>query len=207
MAGITDAEHQRHYGLILAEQWRLQAPKLAIIFFSSATDLGYPVQHAINKIGAYRVAYLPKGDLVPRALKIAWDAVQKGDVYLHPALVNEKYPDAARAFIQTRPVEMRQWIETICERLPSLSERESEVLKLWERGHNARAIGQQLSINHRTVYDHLDNIRAKLLSDFKTYAENDQGKRTETLQVTENAVIRDALILYDLVPPTFKTTK
>jgi DNA-binding NarL/FixJ family response regulator len=169
--------------------------------------LGYPVQHTIKKIGAYRVAYLPKGDLVPHALKMAWDAVQKGDVYLHPALVNEKYPDAARVFIQSRPAEMRQWIETACERMPLLSERETQVLELWGRGHNARAIGQLLSIHHRTVYDHINNIRAELLSDFKMNAENEQSNQTDALQVIKNTVIRDALILYDLIPPTFKTTK
>jgi RNA polymerase sigma factor (sigma-70 family) len=52
--------------------------------------------------------------------------------------------------------------EEVLDRYQSLTPREREVLQLTAEGNTSREIGERLSISHRTVEKHRENIQAKL---------------------------------------------
>lgn len=204
---ITYDEQEQYLGFEIARQWRQQAPQLAIIFFSAATDLVRPLQKTLKMMGAYRAAYLPKDGLLPENLLPAWEAVRRGDVYLHSDIIDAKYPEAARAFVQSRPQRMRYWIEEACDQLTQLSVRESEVLNLWRYGLTQPEIGLRLEIFPKTVESHIDHCRQKLLLELRQRPGENFDSKTHIVFFDEDTIMRDALTLYDLLPPTFKPKK
>lgn len=204
---ITFDERERCLGFEIARQWRLQAPQLAIIFFSGVTNLVRPLQKTLKVIGAYRVAYLPKDGLLPEDLRPAWETIRRGEVYLHPAVVDVKYPEAAHFFVQSRPHQMRYWIETVCDKLPTLTERKLEVLHAWQHGLSQSEIGKRLYISERTVERLVEQSRDTLLEDFRALVRDNPDPNARKVDFTADMIIRDALTLYDLLPPTFQPKK
>lgn len=94
-------------------------------------------------------AYVLKGSPLEELVD-AIHTVMRGEKYLSTELSDDLLDPIERA--QNQPHDRYQ----------TLTEREREVLQLTARGDTSREIGEKLSISHRTVEKHRENIQAKL---------------------------------------------
>jgi DNA-binding NarL/FixJ family response regulator len=94
-------------------------------------------------------AYVLKGSPLSELME-AIQTVMRGEKYLSSELSEDLINPVKRA--QNQPHD----------RYETLTNREREVLQLTARGYTSREIGEQLSISHRTVEKHRENIQAKL---------------------------------------------
>ena len=124
----------------IKQQW----PEIAVVALTIHEDEEYFFQ----MLDAGASGYIPKR-AAPEELLTAIGAASRGEVYLHPSLAKLLVKDYLEE-------------ETREDRLDGLTARELEVLELVAEGLTNREIGQQLSISHKTVARHRENIMEKL---------------------------------------------
>lgn len=124
----------------IKEQW----PEIAVVALTIHEDEEYFFQ----MLDAGASGYIPKR-AAPEELLTAISAASRGEVYLYPSLAKLLVKDYLEEGTQE-------------DRLDGLTARELEVLELVAEGLTNREIGQQLSISHKTVARHRENIMEKL---------------------------------------------
>ncbi|MFP3853629.1 MAG: response regulator [Anaerolineales bacterium] len=124
----------------IKQQW----PEIAVVALTIHEDEEYFFQ----MLDAGASGYIPKR-AAPEELLTAIGAASRGEVYLYPSL--------AKLLVKDYLDE-----DTKEDRLDGLTARELEVLELVAEGLTNREIGQQLSISHKTVARHRENIMEKL---------------------------------------------
>jgi two-component system response regulator NreC len=125
----------------IKEKW----PQTAVVALTIHEDESYFFQ----MLDAGASGYIPKR-AAPEELLTAIRAAAQGEVYLYPSLAKLLVKDYL-----TEP-------EQDDKRQDDLTDREEEVLELVADGYTNREIGQQLSISHKTVARHRENIMRKL---------------------------------------------
>ena len=124
----------------IKQQW----PEIAVVALTIHEDEEYFFQ----MLDAGASGYIPKR-AAPEELLTAISAASRGEVYLYPSLAKLLVKDYLEEGTQE-------------DRLDGLTARELEVLELVAEGLTNREIGQQLSISHKTVARHRENIMEKL---------------------------------------------
>lgn len=141
---ILDIKLSGMQGFEIAEIAKEKYPKIKIIFLSSNTD-----EESLNKsISVGGRAYLSK-DVQKVEFLLALRKVCGGDTYYSTGIQNVVYNKYNKQ--QTKKTGS----------IP-LSDRETEVIKLFVDGCSYKEIASQLAISARTVETHKKNILAKL---------------------------------------------
>jgi len=131
-------------GIEATRQIRNRAPDVRILVLTSfATD-----DKVFPAIKAGALGYLIK-DTAPEDLIRAIRQVQRGEVFLHPAIAQKLLNEISGPVPQLPASE-------------PLTVREVEVLQLIARGDNNQEIAEALVLSVATVYTHVSNILAKL---------------------------------------------
>ena len=131
-------------GIEATRQIRNRAPDVRILVLTSfATD-----DKVFPAIKAGALGYLIK-DTAPEDLIRAIRQVQRGEVFLHPAIAQKLLNEISGPVPQPPASE-------------PLTVREVEVLQLIARGDNNQEIAEALVLSVATVYTHVSNILAKL---------------------------------------------
>jgi two-component system response regulator NreC len=132
-------------GIEITRQIKATGSKTHVLILTFHEDEG--LLRASLQAGA--AGYVPKR-AVEAELINAIHAVQRGDLYVHPAMTRSLVKDLT-------PPSPRSDKET-----ETLTAREIEVLRLIAKGHINRQIADILSISVRTVETHRANIMSKL---------------------------------------------
>jgi DNA-binding NarL/FixJ family response regulator len=123
------------------------APETAIVFYTAFGDRALLSEALDAGVRGFVLKEAPLADLV-RAL----ERVVGGEAYIDPVL--------AGALVSGR----------LADRVPSLTQREREVLRLLADGHANEEIGKRLHISPETVRTHVRKAMAKLEADTRTQA-------------------------------------
>lgn len=130
-------------GIEATRQIRALSPQTQVLVLTSFTedDKVFPA------IKAGALGYLLK-DVAPGDLIKAVQAAARGEAQLHPEIAQKLMAEVTGKAAAPTPA--------------TLTERETEVLRLIARGHNNQAIAAALTISHKTVKTHVSNILSKL---------------------------------------------
>ncbi len=130
-------------GIEATRQIRALSPQTQVLVLTSFTedDKVFPA------IKAGALGYLLK-DVAPGDLIKAVQAAARGEAQLHPEIAQKLMAEVTGKAATPTPA--------------TLTERETEVLRLIARGHNNQAIAAALTISHKTVKTHVSNILSKL---------------------------------------------
>ncbi|HEY7635852.1 MAG TPA: response regulator transcription factor [Gemmatimonadales bacterium] len=146
---LLDLQMPPEGGLAIARKVRSSCPGTRVLFLSVHEDPG--LVEAGFAAGAS--GYCPKS-AVEADLLTAVAAVGRGEVYVHPSL------DFDAEHISKLGSPARE--PTAAPRLPSLTPRELDVLRLITEGCTNRQIAQRLGIGIRTVESHRAHLLSKL---------------------------------------------
>jgi len=144
---LVDVRMPRMTGIELAKRLATASPKTAIVFYTAFGDRAL-LSEALD-VGArgFVLKEAPLADLV-RAVQI----VAGGDAYVDPVL--------AGVLVSGR----------LTQTLPTLTQREREVLRLLADGLANEEIGRRLHISAETVRTHVRKAMTKLEADTRTQA-------------------------------------
>jgi two-component system response regulator NreC len=131
-------------GIETTRQIRAAIPETHVLILTIHEDKA--LLRASLEAGA--AGYVPKRALEAELIN-AIHAVQRGDLYVHPAMTRSLLKDVASPHPTTEEVE-------------PLTPRETEVLRLLAQGHTNRQTAEVLGISVRTVETHRANILGKL---------------------------------------------
>jgi two-component system response regulator NreC len=143
---VMDISMPRLNGIEATIQIRAGTPQTRVIMLSRFAEQS----HVVRALKAGAEGYLLKNDAVDELL-IAINAVDRGDLYISPAVL--------------RPVVegYLAWVEQQGESpIDRLTDREREVLQLIAEGKSNQAIAQELNLGVRTVETHRANLMNKL---------------------------------------------
>lgn len=143
---VMDISMPRLNGIEATTQIRAAAPKTRVIILSRFAEQG----QVVRALRAGANGYLLKNDAIDELL-IAINAVDRGDLYLSPAVL--------RPVVEGYLAWVEQQGESPIERL---TDREREVLQLVAEGKSNQAIAQELNLGVRTVETHRANLMSKL---------------------------------------------
>lgn len=118
-----------------------------VVLYTASADRGLVLEALDIGVGGFVLKEAPLDDLV-RALRI----VAAGQSYIDPAL----------ARVLTGPA--------AADKLPTLTKREREILRMLADGMRNEQVGRQLSISPLTVRTHVKNAMDKLEADTRTQA-------------------------------------
>jgi DNA-binding NarL/FixJ family response regulator len=129
---------------VAARLAKLDPPIRVVILSMHATE-----EYVLQALRAGAAGYLLKGSAVAE-LEVAIRAVARGDTYLSPA-VSKRVVDeyVSRTGNATDP-------------LKALTPRQREILQLLAEGHTNKEIAQRLSLSHRTVEVHRNQLMERL---------------------------------------------
>jgi DNA-binding NarL/FixJ family response regulator len=144
---LVDVQMPRLSGLEVAVRSAAVAPETAVVFYTAFGDRALLSEALDAGVRGFVLKEAPLADLV-RAL----ERVVAGEAYVDPVL--------AGALVSGR----------FAERVPSLTQREREVLRLLADGHANEEIGKRLHISPETVRTHVRKAMAKLEADTRTQA-------------------------------------
>lgn len=145
---ILDIAMPRMGGIEATKRIKALSPETSVLILTAYDDDQYVF--ALLEAGA--AGYLLK-DVSAAELVRAVRAVHAGEPVLHPAIARK---------VLARFAEKKQGGAEPLADGSSLSERETEVLRLAARGMSNAAIAQELALSARTVQVHLTHIFAKL---------------------------------------------
>jgi DNA-binding NarL/FixJ family response regulator len=144
-------------GIETVRRLKEKLPELKVLFLTMHEEEGM----LLEALGAGADGYLIKRADEPEIIQ-AIRVVQRGDVYVHPAMTRALLSQAETAEPLPEPVE-------------PLTRREIDVLRLLARGNTNRQIAEILALSVRTIESHRANLMGKLgLSsrvELVTYAE------------------------------------
>jgi DNA-binding NarL/FixJ family response regulator len=144
---VVDVRMPRLSGIELAKRASMTAPDTSIIFYTAYGDRAL-LSEALD-VGArgFVLKEAPLPDLVRAVERVA-----AGEAYVDPVLAGILVSSQAR------------------DSLPSLTQRERDVLRLLADGLSNDEIGKQLFISPETVRTHVRKAMAKLEADTRTQA-------------------------------------
>jgi two-component system, NarL family, response regulator NreC len=131
-------------GIETVRRLKAELPALKVLFLTMHEEEGMLLE-ALNAGGD---GYLIKRADEPEILQ-AIRVVQRGDVYVHPAMTRALLGQAETTVRPAEPVE-------------PLTRREIDVLRLLARGNTNRQIAELLALSVRTVESHRANLLGKL---------------------------------------------
>ncbi len=143
---LVDVRMPRLSGIEVATRAAVVAPDTSIIFYTAYGDRAL-LSEALD-VGArgFVLKEAPLPDLVRAVERVA-----AGDAYVDPVLAGVL-------------------VSAQSEKIPSLTQREREVLRLLADGHSNEEIGKRLFISPETVRTHVRKAMAKLEADTRTQA-------------------------------------
>jgi DNA-binding NarL/FixJ family response regulator len=144
---LVDVQMPRLSGIEVAVRSAAAAPETAVVFYTAFGDRALVSEALDAGVRGFVLKEAPLVDLV-RAL----ERVVAGEAYVDPVL--------AGALVSGRLVE----------RVPALTQREREVLRLLADGLPNEEIGKRLHISPETVRTHVRKAMAKLEADTRTQA-------------------------------------
>jgi DNA-binding NarL/FixJ family response regulator len=144
---LVDVRMPRLSGIEVAVHAAEVASETAIVFYTAFGDRALLSEALDAGVRGFVLKEAPLADLV-RAL----ERVLGGESYIDPVL--------AGALVSGR----------LADRVPSLTQREREVLRLLADGHANDEIGRRLHISPETVRTHVRKAMAKLEADTRTQA-------------------------------------
>jgi len=147
MVALVDVRMPRLSGIEVAEQAATTAPETAIVFYTAFGDRAL-LSEALD-VGA-RGFVLKEAPLVD--LVRAVERVAAGEAYVDPVL--------AGVLVSSH----------LTDRVPALTHRERETLRLLADGLSNEEIGKRLHISPETVRTHVRKAMAKLDADTRTQA-------------------------------------
>lgn len=147
---ILDMVMPEQDGVETIKQLREEAPDVQILVLTNFCEK----EMVIPAIRAGALGYLLK-DTLPEQLLQAIRAVSQGESYLHPSIALQV---------------IREIFSPVKDESILLTFREVEVLKLVARGFSNMEIAGFLSINERTIGNHISSILAKLNLSNRTQA-------------------------------------
>jgi two-component system response regulator NreC len=143
---VMDISMPRLNGIEATTQIRAATPQTHVIMLSRFAEQS----QVVRALKAGADGYLLKNDAVDELL-IAINAVNRGDIYISPAVL--------RPVVEGYLAWVEQQGETPIDRL---TDREREVLQLVAEGKSNQAIAQELNLGVRTVETHRANLMNKL---------------------------------------------
>jgi DNA-binding NarL/FixJ family response regulator len=143
---LVDDRMPRLSGIEVAVQAAVVAPETAIVIYTAFGDRALLSEALDAGVRGFVLKEAPLADLV-RAL----ERVVGGGAYIDPVLAGELVSGRA-------------------DEVPSLTQREREVLRLLADGHANEEIGKRLHISPETVRTHVRKAMAKLEADTRTQA-------------------------------------
>ena len=143
---LVDVRMPRLSGIEVAQKAALVAPDTCIVFYTAYGDRAL-LSEALD-VGArgFVLKEAPLPDLVRAVERVA-----AGEAYVDPVLAGVL-------------------VSAQSEKIPSLTQREREVLRLLADGHANDEIGKRLFISPETVRTHVRKAMAKLEADTRTQA-------------------------------------
>jgi DNA-binding NarL/FixJ family response regulator len=143
---LVDIRMPRLSGIEVATKAAVVAPNTSIIFYTAYGDRAL-LSEALD-VGArgFVLKEAPLPDLVRAVERVA-----AGDAYVDPVLAGVL-------------------VSAQSEKIPTLTQREREVLRLLADGHSNEEIGKRLFISPETVRTHVRKAMAKLEADTRTQA-------------------------------------
>ena len=158
---VLDIRMPEMTGVEATHHIKAHFPDVRVLILTSYDD--DPYVFALLQAGADGyVLKTASGDEVVHAVR----TVHQGESALSPAIASK----VVRQAMSGRP-------EGAAEQIETLTDRELDVLRLAARGLTNRAIGQELSISHRTVQGHLQSIYGKLSVGSRTEAVTEALRR------------------------------
>jgi NarL family two-component system response regulator LiaR len=151
---ILDVAMPRLSGIEATKQIKAFSPSIAVLIL---TAYEYD-QYVFALLEAGADGYLLK-DIPSQKLIEAVQSVHAGELVLHPAAARK----AQKFFARSAGKHEEQ-------RVPLLTDRDTEVLRLLAKGHSNPQIASELNLSRRTVQSHLRNIFNKLKVDSRTQA-------------------------------------
>ncbi|NIK79096.1 DNA-binding NarL/FixJ family response regulator [Paenibacillus castaneae] len=136
-------------GIEATKELKLLYPLVKVIVLTSFSDQ----EHALPAIRAGAKGYLLK-DIEPEELASAIRKVHQGKVELHPDIA-EQLMNQLADFDPSRPT-------AVSDKLPELTKRELDVLRLIAAGMSNRSIAEELFITEKTVKTHVSHLLSKL---------------------------------------------
>jgi two-component system, NarL family, response regulator NreC len=154
---LLDISMPGESGIETVRRLKAELPVLKVLFFTMHEEEGMLLE-ALNAGGdGYLIKRADEAEIL-QAIR----AVQRGDIYVHPAMTRALLSQAETTDRPQEPVE-------------PLTRREIDVLRLLARGNTNRQIAELLALSVRTVESHRANLMGKLgLSsrvELVTYAE------------------------------------
>jgi DNA-binding NarL/FixJ family response regulator len=147
MVAIIDVRMPKLSGVELARQLARSAPETAVVFYTAYGDRALVTEALDVGVRGFVLKEAPLSDVV-RAVEL----VAGGGTYVDPVLAGV----LAAA--------------TVTLALPSLTQRERDVLRLLSDGHSNEEIGKRLFISPETVRTHVRKAMNKLDADTRTQA-------------------------------------
>jgi two-component system, NarL family, response regulator NreC len=154
---LLDISMPAESGIETVRRLKAKLPALKVLFLTMHEEEGM----LLEALGAGGDGYLSKRadeQEIVQAIRV----VQRGDVYVHPAMTRALLSQAETPERLPEPIE-------------PLSRREIDVLRLLARGNTNRQIAELLALSIRTIESHRANLMGKLgLSsrvELVTYAE------------------------------------
>jgi DNA-binding NarL/FixJ family response regulator len=144
---LVDVRMPRMGGVELAREAARRAPETALVFYTAYGDRALVTEALDLGVRGFVLKEAPLQDLA-RAIEI----VARGGTYVDPVLAGV----LANA--------------QVTDRLPSLTQREREVLRLLADGLSNEEIGKRLYISAETVRTHVRKAMEKLEADTRTQA-------------------------------------
>jgi DNA-binding NarL/FixJ family response regulator len=145
--GLVDVRMPRLTGIEVASRAALSAPETAIVFYTAFGDRALLSEALDAGARGFVLKEAPLGDLVRAVERVA-----AGEAYVDPVL--------AGVLVASQ----------LTDRLPALTQREREVLRLLADGLANEEIGKRLHISPETVRTHVRKAMAKLEADTRTQA-------------------------------------
>ena len=143
---LVDVRMPRISGIEVARRARRSSPSTAVILYTAYSDRALLLEALDAGARGFVLKEAPLSDLV-RAL----ETVTAGGTYVDPVLAGVLARSASQ-------------------KLPTLTHRERDVLRLLADGHSNEEIGRQLFISPETVRTHVRKAMTKLGADTRTEA-------------------------------------
>ena len=143
---LVDIRMPRLSGIEVATKAAVAAPSTAIIFYTAYGDRALLSEALDVGVRGFVLKEAPLPDLVRAVERVA-----AGDAYVDPVLAGVL-------------------VSAQSEKIPTLTQREREVLRLLADGHSNEEIGKRLFISPETVRTHVRKAMAKLEADTRTQA-------------------------------------
>jgi DNA-binding NarL/FixJ family response regulator len=145
--GLVDVRMPRLTGIEVAARAALSSPETAIVFYTAFGDRALLSEALDAGARGFVLKEAPLSDLVRAVERVA-----AGEAYVDPVL--------AGVLVASQ----------LTDRLPALTQREREVLRLLADGLANEEIGKRLHISPETVRTHVRKAMAKLEADTRTQA-------------------------------------